>query len=242
MEIRDYDFYEEFQIVQEVDLETETEEDLEDVGQPEVKEEFNFILQQAKEKAEFILEAAHQEAKIIQQKAEQEGYALGETKGYRDGLEKAAALAKVKYDEEIGRLEREITGQVVALEEEKQQMLENYMEDLKSISLAIGEKIVQTSLKSSEAVIERMILSAVEKMKKVAWAKIYIANTAETKEIQGDVEFLRSLAKLSDNVKVILMEDAEVGTCIVETPEEVLDISVKTQLENIKEILNNARV
>ena len=87
-----------------------------------------------------------------------------------------------------------------------------------------------------------MILAATEKLKKTAWAKIYVAKTTEEMDIQGDVQLLRELAKLSDNVKIIVMEDAEPGTCIVELPQEIIDISAGTQMENIRDILNNARI
>ena len=56
-----------------------------------------------------------------------------------------------------------------------------------------------------------------------------------------DAEFLESLSHLSDNLKIITMNDGEEGTCIVELPDEVIDASVGTQLENIKDILNNVR-
>ena len=38
------------------------------------------------------------------------------------------------------------------------------------------------------------------------------------------------------------MDKEEQGTCIVELPGEIIDISVPTQLENIKDIINNAKV
>ena len=37
------------------------------------------------------------------------------------------------------------------------------------------------------------------------------------------------------------MEKENNGDCIIETPEEIIDISVDTQMENIKEIVQNVR-
>ena len=132
----------------------------------------------------------------------------------------------------------------VDMQHAKEKVTEDYLDDLKNISLAIGEKIIQTSLKSSGDVVKNMILAATEKLKRTAWAKIYISDDPEEKaaSIRGDADLLRELSKISDNVKIIVMEDAAPGTCIVELPQEVMDISVSTQMENIKEILNNARV
>lgn len=43
-------------------------------------------------------------------------------------------------------------------------------------------------------------------------------------------------------MKIIMMENSEEGTCIIELPDEIVDASVSTQLENIKDVLNNARL
>ena len=59
--------------------------------------------------------------------------------------------------------------------------------------------------------------------------------------MEVDTEFLEALSGLSDNIKIITMDNGEDGTCIIELPDEIIDASVGTQLENIKDILNNVR-
>ena len=49
----------------------------------------------------------------------------------------------------------------------------------------------------------------------------------------------RSLGALSQHVKIIPMGDDEGGTCIVETPEEIIDASVSTQMTNIRDLLRD---
>ena len=51
-------------------------------------------------------------------------------------------------------------------------------------------------------------------------------------------ELTASLGHLSDRVRIIPMIDDESGTCIIEMPDEIIDASVSTQLENIREIMN----
>lgn len=204
------------------------------------------VLQEAMDKAKEILEAAKSEAEDIRDKAYQEGYEQGKEEGWKAGEE--AGHQQIYEDEQAAMEEKihelaEKIGQYVSdMEIEKTKILEEYLDDLRNISLAIGEKIVQTSLKSSSDVIKRMIIAATEKLKKTAWAKIYVAKTNEEMDIQGDVQLLKQLAKLSDNVKIVVMEDAEPGTCIVELPQEIIDISTGAQMENIRDILNNARL
>lgn len=121
-------------------------------------------------------------------------------------------------------------------------MLEKYVDDLKRISLAVAEKIVQTSLQSSGDIVKRMILSATDKITRKQWAKIYLTKCETGVSMEVDAEFLDALSSLSDNIKIITMDNGEPGTCIIELPDEIIDASASTQLENIKDILNNVRV
>ena len=195
-------------------------------------------------KSQEILARAREEASKIKKDAYEAGYLRGMKQGCDEGRQKAYEEHKEELASECRALEKKISDYVLEMEHAKERVMEEYLDDLKDISLAIGEKIIQTSLKSSGAVVKNMILAAVEKLKKTAWAKIYIAEDPERgeAEIQGDEELLNELSKISDNVKIIVMDDAAPGTCLVELPDEVMDISVGTQLENIREILNNARV
>ena len=116
------------------------------------------------------------------------------------------------------------------------------MDDLKRISLTVAEKVIQTSLQSSGDVVKRMILAATDKITKKQWAKIYITKCDVAVSMDVDTEFLDKLSKLSENIKIVTMDNGEEGTCIIELPDEIIDASVGTQLENIKDILNNVRV
>lgn len=200
------------------------------------------LLENAVKKAETLLDRARIEAETIKKDAFDQGYQEGLKAGEKDGEKQAYEEHQEMLQTEIRQLEEKIGQYVEEMSRKKEQVLEEYLDDLKNISLAIGEKIVQTSLKSSSEVVKRMILAATEKLKKTAWAKIYVAKTNEELDIQGDMKLLKELEKLSDNVKIIVMEDVEPGACIIELPQEIIDISAGTQLENIREILNNARL
>ena len=201
-------------------------------------------------KAEETLKAAHMEAEKIKRKAFEDAWDKGYNKGLEEGRSKGGAEAykeamsryNEKFTADISALENAIEKYAADMEMEKENILHLYIDNLKDISIAIGEKIVMTSLKSSEDVVKRMILAATEKLKKTAWAKIYIAGIKNGTDIKGDAQFLHSLSKLSSNVKIIVLDNEEPGTCIIELPDEIIDVSFKSQLENIKEILYNARV
>lgn len=186
------------------------------------------------------------EIEQLKEEARQAGYELGYQDGYEDGKTKGEKEAREEFQEEysqlLKKLEDEVLQSITQVEREKQEFLDRHIENLKNISLSVAEKIIQISLKSSEEVIKRMILVATEKTKKKEWAKIYIGTSGQSIQVQGDPNFMKELSNLSENIKVIMMNEQEYGTCIVELPDEIMDISVTTQLENIKDILNNAKL
>lgn len=215
--------------------------------EPEIPEEIEYpatmdIFEDAIAQAEEILEKAREEAKNICQRAEEAGWQEGHEKGYEDGYKQAYSDHKIKLDYEMEQFQREMKESIEEVALKKQQILDKYIDDLKRVTLSIAEKVIQTSLKSSSEVVKRMILAATSKLKKTQWAKIYITKNASSVLLQGDVALLKELHHLSDNIKLIAMESEEEGTCIIELPEEVIDASVTTQLENIRDILNNARL
>lgn len=199
------------------------------------------LLQETILKTEALLENAKAEAEEIRRQAYQEGLEQGKEEGLEIGRQEAREAEQDAIHEKVHQLEGQIKQYVTDMENLKDRILEEYLDDLKDISLAIGEKIVQTSLKTSGEVVRKMIIAATEKLKRTAWAKIYVAPSGNEMDLQGDAQLLKELSKLSDNVKIVVMDDAEAGTCVIELPHEIIDISTGTQMENIRDILNNAR-
>ena len=108
--------------------------------------------------------------------------------------------------------------------------------------MSVAEKVIHISLKSSGEVIKQMIVAATKKLKKTAWVKIYIDKFDYDMMMKADADVIDELSHLSDNIKFIVMDKEEQGNCIIEMPDEIVDVSVNTQMENIKDILENIRV
>ncbi len=196
------------------------------------------LIAQAEQSAKEILREAKEQAELLREQAYEEGRARGEA----EGVQKAYEEHRQILNKELRGLQRNVADVVQSVTREKEYIMEKYIDELKNIVLVIAEKIIQTSIHSSGEIIKRMILSATDKMKRRQWAKIYITKCNTGISMEADEEFLESLSRLSENVKIIMMENSEEGTCIIELPDEIVDASVSTQLENIKDVLNNARL
>lgn len=193
-------------------------------------------------KADEMIEAARIEGEKICQDAYEKGFQQGMEAGKEAGYQQAYKEHKAELDQQKQNLENELTDLIELCTVQKQQVLERYLDDLKNLSVAVAEKVIHVSLKSSSDVIKRMIIAATDKLKKTQWAKIYISKCDSRFLVEGDGALLKSLTHLSDNIKIVTMDNEENGICIVELPDEVIDASVSAQMENIKDILSNARL
>ena len=197
------------------------------------------ILNQAREEAEQILAQARQRAEAEQEEiragARDEGY----REGYAQGIAKAMDDSVRDREATAARLEKEVQAFLEKASLAREEMLLQTREELLELCLSIAEKVVRVSLKSSSEVIVRMIQTATERMKRQEWVHIYISGCDTRQLAQISPALTSTLGALSQHIKVVPMGDDEIGTCIVETPEEIADASVSTQMSNIRDVLHD---
>lgn len=225
------------------------QEDLEEYLEDQPGLVYEEVVEEANKKAREIVEQAKEEAERLyaeaikhQEKAYEIGYQEGFEKGSKEGYESIYKEHEEKLAKEILMFQEDTAKFIEGMHQKKEQVLEAYIDDLKKISLAVAEKIIRTSLKSSGEIVKRMIISATDKLKRTQWAKIYITKGDSSRLVHGDASLIQELSHLSSNIKIVVMDHEEDGNCIVELPDEIIDISINTQLQNIKDILNNARL
>jgi flagellar assembly protein FliH len=115
--------------------------------------------------------------------------------------------------------------------------MDDQVDELRDLALSVAEKVVCISLKSSSEVIARMIQTAIDKKKHKEWVRIYVSECDAKKMTQIPQSLTSALASLSDRVRIIPVADDEPGTCIIEMPDEIIDASASTQLNNLRGML-----
>lgn len=195
------------------------------------------ILKQAREDAERILEQIRADAKLeselIRAGARDEGY----REGYAQGIAQAMEDAVRDREAVAARLEGQVQEFLEKASLARDEFILQTQEELLDLCIAVAEKVVRVSLKSSGEVMGRMIQSATERMKRQEWVHVYLSG-CDTKGIaQLTPSLTAALGHLSQHIKIVPMGDDEGGTCIIETPEEIVDASVSTQLSNIRDLL-----
>ena len=198
------------------------------------------ILAQANQDAEEIREKARRDAEAeiqqLRQQARQDGY----NAGFTEGMANAMAEGRAECEKQAAQQAEEVKQFLDSAARIRDEIYEEHHAGMRDLALAIAEKVIRISLKSSGDILMRMIESATEKHRRCEWVQIYIAG-CDAKTMSYTIpELNAALVHLSDRVRIIPMADDESGTCIIEMPDEIIDASVSTQIDNIQEILNAA--
>ena len=202
------------------------------------------IIADAHRRAEAILDQARLEAEIKAQELFESSRQSGLETGRAEGLAQGAAQALQEGQRAQQRQAQELAADFDRFLERAgaalDRQLDENVDDLRDLAIAIAEKVVCVSLKSSSEVICRMIQTAIDKRKRREWAHIYIAECDAKHLSKVPASLMNALSALSDRVRIIPMADDEAGTCIIETPDEIVDASAATQLNHIRTLLSDA--
>ena len=181
------------------------------------KLEADAILQRAQEQADELLQRVREQAaKDVEEQyaaAHQEGYDAG----YAEGLAKALTEAKAQREAQALDQAKKIQQFLDAAAKEQDALIDKNVDELRDLAIAIAEKVVRVSLKSSSDIIGRMILAATEKRKRREWVHIYIAGCDAKGVAETPPALSAALSSLSDHVRIVPMADEESGTCLIET-------------------------
>ncbi|WP_244324938.1 FliH/SctL family protein [Sporofaciens musculi] len=160
-DVKPYDFFAGFKLIEEP-----KEEDEDSEGDAEEDEEnavsVEEILEEARAQARQIINDARSQAEYLRD----QGYREGQETGRQDGTREAYDEQRRLLDAEIQELQNNISEVIQSVSVEKEKLLEQYVDDLKRISLTVAEKVIQTSLQSSGDIVKRMILAATDKITK----------------------------------------------------------------------------
>ena len=162
-----------------------------------------------------LISRAQEEAGTIKNAAAKEGY--------NEGLEKA------KHD--IQQLKSALGDFLKA----KQEVFEYIAPDILEISIDIAKKIVKHEIEQDPQIILATILDVLKTISRDE-ARISIkVNPAEVAIVKTNVTEISSSIGLEARINVIADDTIEIGSCIVQTSNGIVDATVNTQLEIIKE-------
>lgn len=213
------------------------------------------ILEAAYQEAEKIksdmIEQAEQEVIELKQKAYDESFSLGnaegKSKGYAEGLSEGHDEGKLQgYDQgyaeayeevenKIHKTYEELKAMISEIEERKQQILINYEEGLTELSIKIAEKILKNKINTDKNTLVGIVKDVTRDYKNVDMIRISLHG--EEEDIEMDTALTKVLAGASNDVRIQYKADLEEGSCIIETPDTIVDAGITTQINNLKEVM-----
>ena len=152
--------------------EPEAEPELEPEPEPE-ENPVNFaqlqaeaILADARREAEKLMAQARADAQREAEEVFAQARADGRQEGYVQGMAQAGEESRQLREEQARRLEEEVHRFMEQAGVALDRQMDQSVDDLRDLALAVAEKVVCVSLKSSGDVISRMIQTAIDKRKK----------------------------------------------------------------------------
>lgn len=210
--------------------EEESLEERERRWEEERKKREKFLETQARLKADEaarqILLGAESERERILAEAEIEAAGLRE-EAKRAAYEAVYQEKKQTIEGRLSELDR-LMGQLQA---DQGEFLRQYEEGLSGLALEIAQKLLDESILQHKELMKPLVQKAVSTVKNAEWISVQVSD-----RLPGLAEELKAeLAGRPGFPPVdVLAADVAPGSCVVHTPEGVVDASVPVQLENLK--------
>lgn len=176
-----------------------------------------------------VIGKAEKECVKLKEQARSEGHAEGYAEGKSEALDKYK-----KYIDAAGKLLSEINSR-------KDAYYISGEEEMRETVFEMVSKIVGAELKADPAVIDGIIGEAAKNFRNSDYIKITLAEDSVTERFITDKKLMRDIIPFIPEIELEFDSDAEEGTVIIDNGSEIVDASIPTQLDFLKEILRNTR-
>lgn len=192
------------------------------------KTEAERILCDAESASQRLMEGARQKAGAAFEAARANGYRAGFETGREESLRAMEAGIA-----ELGAL-------LKGLEEREARILKTYEEDLYKLALGVAKKIIDVELQADNEAFLGIYRNALQELSGAESVRLTVSEY-EAEFATANAELLRSMVKNAKEIKIVALERAPRGACVVETPQAVVDAGVDTQLSRIGEAFAGGR-
>lgn len=188
------------------------------------------LLADAQSKVKTVFEATEKECERLKDNAEKEGY----EKGFEAGRQEALKNCE-QYLEAAAKLMGEINAR-------RESYYISHEYEMCRTVLDMVKKITMSEIKTDPSVIDRIAANAAKNFRNSDYIKISVSKGEASREFVGDKEFIRSLIPFIPEIEVeeLEPEDAPEGTVVIDSGTEIIDASIPTQLEFLREIMKNS--
>ncbi len=194
------------------------------------------IINSAYEKSEEILNDTHKRVQETFKNSENKGYEKGYKTGYEEGYAKGYDIGykEGKNDSEI------LISQALKIKKEyidkRNNLLKDTEKDLIQLVISVYEKVFYKKVEEDEEMIVSLILSGIDNLE-ISQKLTIIVSQEDYGIIERSKDIILAKASLVDDIDIRVNSDMVKGDCILETSKGNVDVSIQTQLREIKDLL-----
>lgn len=190
------------------------------------------IIEKAENQQETILNDAYNKARNILEKSKNDGYNDGYNKGYKEGYEKGYSEGKIVSDNLIKEALDIKNGYIY----KKSKLLKDLEEDIIQLVITIYEKIINKKNEEDNDIIVSLVLNGINNLDMTDKLTI-IASREDYDILELSKNEILAKASMISELEIKYDTSFEKGDCILETSKGNIDVSLKNQLEEVKELL-----
>jgi len=196
------------------------------------QEESQKIIEASNESYESMINAAYDRAEeIVNQSKENgynEGYKIGYSEGYQNGYTEGKIISD-KLIEDSLKIKNEYIN-------EKDNLLKDLEEDIIDLVINIYEKIINEKTEKDNEMIISLVLNGIRNLDLTEKLTI-VASKEDYDILQMSKDIILAKASMISELNIKYDISLEKGDCILETSKGNIDVSIKNQLEEVKELL-----
>ncbi len=193
-----------------------------------------------KAEAERILENARQEAAEIRALAIIENKRMAEEAGsnaYLEGFDKGFKEAQVEFAAQHNPRIKELENLLENISGYREEMLSQNERQLIELTVTVCEKILGRELAADPRAIVTMLYRVLDENRGEQNMRITVSPELMPAEAKVATEVRKLISQTAPGALLTVDEEADPGTLVVETAKGITDLSVGTQLKNIKDML-----
>ncbi len=176
-----------------------------------------------------VMEKAQNECLVLKEQAKSEGYSEGFAQGKEESLEKYK-----RYIDASGKLLSEINSR-------KEAYYISNEEEMRTAVFEMVKKITRAELVADPEIIEGIIAEAAKNFRNSDYIKVTLSEDEITEKFRTDEKLIKEIIPFVPEIEIEFDDEAEEGTIILDNGSEIVDAGVPTQLEFLREILDNTR-
>lgn len=189
------------------------------------------LIEDAKSKTRAVFAATDEECARLKEKSRMEGFEAGFEAGKAEAMKECS-----KYLDAAAKLISEINSHKEAYYVSNEAQLCDTVMDM-------VKKIVLAEIKTDPAVIDRICVNAAKSFRNSDYLKISLAKGEASAKFVCDKDFVKGLIPFIPEIEIEELDpqDVPAGTVVLDNGTEIIDASIPTQLEFLREIVRGSQ-